>query len=166
MTFPSGDPGYAVTMSGDDDQGSRLDRNWDEMLQELRVAQTGVQILTGFLLTVPFSNRFEDLSQDQVRIYLTVLCGAVLTTSFVIAPVAFHRILFRQGEKDWLVGAANQCARIGLVLLALTSSGVVFLVFDVSLGFGPALIALVTTLAVFVVLWAALPFWTPRGESG
>ncbi|CUR56206.1 Membrane protein [metagenome] len=140
----------------------RLDRNWDDLLQELRVAQTGVQILTGFLLTVPFSSRFDQLSSGQVRVYLAVLCGGVLTTSFVIAPVAFHRILFRQHEKDWLVEAANQCARIGLVLLAITSSGVLFLVFDVSLGGLPATVALVTALSAFVVLWGALPWWTRR----
>ncbi len=108
-----------------------LTRNWNELLQELRVAQTGVQILTGFLLTVPFSDRFHDLDRVQVATYLAVLCGAVLTTGFVIAPVAFHRVLFRQRMRDWLVEAANHCARAGLVLLAFTSSGVLFLVFDV-----------------------------------
>jgi hypothetical protein len=80
----------------------------------------------------------------------------------VIAPVAFHRILFRQREKDWLVTAANQCARVGLVLLALTSSGVLFLVFDVVLGVVPAMIVLAAALAFFVVLWGVVP---PLGRT-
>ena len=78
-------------MADDEDRAERLNRNWDELLQELRVVQTGVQILTGFLLTVPFSSRFGDLDRLQVDAYLAVLCGSVLTTGFVIAPVAFHR---------------------------------------------------------------------------
>ena len=121
-------------MADDEDRQERLNRNWDELLQELRVAQTGVQILTGFLLTVPFSSRFGDLDRLQVNAYLAVLCGSVLTTGFVIAPVAYHRILFRRREKEWLVTAANRTARIGLLLLAFTSSGVLFLVFDVVVG--------------------------------
>jgi hypothetical protein len=138
----------------------KLTRNWNELLQELRVAQTGVQILTGFLLTVPFSDRFHDLDRVQVATYLSVLCGAVLTTGFVIAPVAFHRVLFRQRMRDWLVAAANQCARAGLVLLAFTSSGVLFLVFDVVSGRTPAIIAVTTALAFFALLWAVIPIWT------
>jgi hypothetical protein len=141
-----------------------LTRNWNELLQELRVAQTGVQILTGFLLTVPFSNRFHDLDRVQVATYLSVLCGAVLTTGFVIAPVAFHRVLFRQRMRDWLVEAANQCARAGLVLLAFTSSGVLFLVFDVVSGRTQAMVAFITALAFFALLWAVIPIWTRHAD--
>ena len=142
----------------------KLTRNWNELLQELRVAQTGVQILTGFLLTVPFSDRFHDLDRVQVATYLAVLCGAVLTTGFVIAPVAFHRVLFRQRMRDWLVEAANQCARAGLVLLAFTSSGVLFLVFDVVSGRTQAIIAVTTALAFFALLWAVIPIWTRQAD--
>ena len=70
-----------------------------------------MQILTGFLLTVPFTQRFPDLDGVQVAGYLTVLIGCVVATGFIIAPVAMHRTLFRQGEKEWLVDAANWCAR-------------------------------------------------------
>ena len=89
----------------------RLTRNLGELLQELRVVQTGVQILTGFLLTVPFSARFEDLTTMQRTTYLVVLCGSVLTTAFVVAPVAFHRGLFRQHRRYWLVEASATSAR-------------------------------------------------------
>ena len=156
--------GYGRAMASREPDEKTLTRNWNELLQELRVAQTGVQILTGFLLTVPFSNRFQDLDRTQVATYLVVLCGAVLTTGFVIAPVAFHRILFRQRMRDWLVEAANQCARAGLVLLAFTSSGVLFLVFDVVTGRTAGIIAVATALIFFALLWAAVPMWSRHAD--
>jgi len=134
-----------------------LSRNWDELLQEIRVTQTGVQILTGFLLTVPFSNRFGDLDTLQRTSYLCILAGSVLTTAFVVAPVAFHRILFRQRARRWLVEAGNVCARIGLVLMSLTIAGVLFLVFDVVVGTAAGVVAFVLALTLFVVLWFGTP---------
>ncbi len=153
-------------MDADDPNDRKtLDRNWDELLQELRVTQTGVQILTGFLLTVPFTERFGDLDRLQVAAYLTVVSGGVLTTGLVLAPVAFHRILFRHRQRRWLVEAANQCARAGLVLLALTSSGVLFLVFDVVLGTAPGLAALGLALAFFAICWAVVPLVGERKKE-
>src|SRR5262245_47236570 len=149
----------------DETQQQRLNRNWEELLQELRVTQTGVQILTGFLLTVPFSQRFDDLTDLQVTTYLTVLCGSVLATGFLIAPVAFHRVLFRKREKAWLVTAANRCARTGLVLLALTVSGVIFLVFDLVLSTAVASVGFVVALAFFALLWGVVPLSAPKVEE-
>lgn len=140
----------------------RLTRNLGELLQELRVMQTGVQILTGFLLTVPFSNRFEDLTQLQRTTYLVVLCGSVLTTAFVVAPVAFHRVLFRKRRRYWLVEASATSARIGLGLLAITSAGVLFLVFDVVVGLAAAIVVLVVALVCFGALWVAVPLSAGR----
>jgi predicted neutral ceramidase superfamily lipid hydrolase len=134
-----------------------LTRNWDELLQEIRVTQTGVQILTGFLLTVPFSNRFEELTTFQRNTYLAVLTGAVLTTGLVVAPVAFHRALFRQRRRLLLVESANHFARAGLAMLALTVSGVVLLVVDVVLGTSQGWVAGGSVLLVLVLLWAVLP---------
>ena len=121
---------------GTDDQPSQetLTRNWDELLQEIRVTQTGVQILTGFLLTVPFSNRFAELTAFQRDVYLAVLAGSVLTTGLVVAPVAMHRVLFRQRRRELLVESGNRFAMAGLAMLALTVSGVVLLVVDVVVG--------------------------------
>ena len=146
----------------DDDHESRPDaeqltRNLGELLQELRVVQTGVQILTGFLLTVPFSNRFESLTDLQTTTYLVVLCGSVLTTAFVVAPVAFHRVLFRQHERYWLVEASATSAKIGLGLLSLTSAGVLFFVFDVIVGLTAGFMVLAAALVVFALLWVAVP---------
>jgi hypothetical protein len=140
----------------------RLDRNWSELLQELRVTQTGVQVLTGFLLTVPFSSRFEDLSDLQRGAYLAVLTGSILATALIVSPAALHRMLFRRGQRAWLVDAANRLARAGLGLVALTTSGVAFLVFDVVLGLVAGVVAGAVALVVFVVLWVVVPVWLPR----
>ena len=149
---------------GADDRpnAEQLTRNLGELLQELRVVQTGVQILTGFLLTVPFSSRFDSLTELQRTSYLVVLCGSVLTTAFVVAPVAFHRVLFRQHERYWLVEASANSARVGLGLLALTSSGVLFLVFDVIVGTSAGLVVLAVTLVVFATLWVGVPTLASR----
>ncbi|HET7822169.1 MAG TPA: DUF6328 family protein [Ornithinibacter sp.] len=134
-----------------------LTRNWDELLQEIRVTQTGVQILTGFLLTVPFSSRFADLTAFQTGLYLAVLGGAVLTTGLVVAPVAFHRVLFRRRRRELLVESGNRFALSGLAMLALTVSGVVTLVVNVVVGAWESYVAGGVVLVAFVVLWAVLP---------
>ncbi len=142
-----------------------LTRNLNELLQELRVTQTGVQILTGFLLTVPFTSRFPDLDVVQRGAYLTILCGSVLATGLIVAPVAFHRMLFRRGERPWIVEAANTSARAGLLFLALTTSGVVWLVFDVVTNRTLAHVSGGLALGFFVLLWAGVP-WLARRPDG
>jgi hypothetical protein len=143
----------------------RVTQNWNELLQELRVTQTGSQILTGFLLTVPFSSRYDTLTSGQVRTYLAVLCGALLATALLVAPVAFHRLLFRQHERVWIVESAHRAARAGLAALALTSTGVVYLVFDVTVGTTPALVAFGVALATFTLLWVVLPLVRRASED-
>ena len=150
--------------SVDDDK--RLIRNWDELLQELRVTQTGTQILTGFLLTLPFTPRFAELSARQEITYLATLVGSVVTTGVIIAPVAFHRLLFRQRQKPWLVAAADTTAKVGLLLLAVTTAGVVLLVFDVVLSWLAALIAASVTLVSLIALWAGTPWLATRNGNG
>ncbi len=142
-----------------------LSRNWNELLQEIRVTQTGVQILTGFLLTVPFSSRFESLTTGQRTTYLLVLCGCVLATGFFLAPVAFHRTLFRHRRRQLLVASADRFAKAGLVALALTSSGALALVVDLVAGTAPAIATLVVTLAFFVLLWLVAPRWLDRRDD-
>jgi len=116
-----------------------------------------VQILTGFLLTLPFTTRFPDLDQLQRWVYLGVLTGSVIATGFIIAPVAFHRVLFRQGERRWIVGAANHAARAGLFSLAATTSGVVWLVFDLVTNRTMAAAATALAVLFFAILWVILP---------
>lgn len=135
----------------------RLDRNWNEILQELRVTQTGIQILTGFLLTVPFQQRFTELSAQQRDFYLVLVLLAAVTTGLMVAPVSLHRILFRRRAKSALVTQADRLMRVGLVFLALTVSGVVLLVFDVVTTRPIALTAALLLLAGLVAAWFVLP---------
>jgi hypothetical protein len=148
----------------DEDDAERLTRNLNELLQELRVTQTGIQILTGFLLTLPFSQRFKDLDATQRGAFLAILAGSVVTTGLVTSPVAFHRVLFRHGQRPWLVKAANRAARAGLTFLALTTSGVVWLVFDLVTTRTLAWVAGFLSLAFFAGLWAVVPLRAPRSE--
>lgn len=145
-------------------EAQRLTRNLNELLQELRVTQTGVQILTGFLLTLPFSQRFQKLDGIQRASYLAILSGSVVATGLIIAPVAFHRMLFRHGERPWLVTAANRAARAGLLFLALTTSGVVWLVFDLVTDRTVASVAGVVSLLFFGGLWVVIPLRAPRSD--
>lgn len=142
----------------------QITRNLAELLQELRVMQTGVQILTGFLLTVPFTDRFAELEAHEERLYLGILVTSVLTTLVIVAPVAFHRLLFRQGRRDWLVAAAHLCALCGLTGLGLVSGAVVFLVFDIVVGTTGAVIAAAAVALAFIGLWAAVPL-SERGRQ-
>ena len=140
----------------------RLTRNWTELVQEIRATQTGVQILTAFLLALPFTDRFAELDDVQRASYMVVMTGSVATTGIVLAPVAFHRILFRRRRRAWLVEAANKCARAGLILLAFTMSGVMFLVFDLVVGRVAAVVAVLCALAFFVVVWGLAPLVLSR----
>ena len=148
------------TMSegGEESDKERTTRKWNEMLQELRVAQTGVQVLTGFLLTVPFSQRFGDLEQTTKNAYLITVCSAILSAGLLIAPVAFHRVLFGKSEKEWLIGAANYAARAGLTMMAVTMTGVMFVVFDLVVGRTGAVLSSSITAAVLVALWLVVPW--------
>ena len=143
-----------------------INRNWTELIQELRSTQTGVQVLTGFLLTVPFSDRFERLDRVELTAYLLVLSGAVTATAMILSPIAYHRILFRRGQRPWLVETANKVARTGLVLVALTTCGVVFLTFDLAVTRTVGIIASLVALAGYLVLWVWIPMRArPRRSS-
>ena len=146
-------------------EGERLTRNLNELLQELRVTQTGIQILTGFLLTLPFSQRFASLDSAQRTVFLAILTGSVIATGLITAPVAFHRVLFRHGQRPWLVEAANRSARAGLAFLALTTSGVVGLVFDLVTDRTLAIVAGALSLVFFATLWVVVPLRAPRSDS-
>jgi len=103
----------------------RLDRNWAELLQELRVLQTGVQLLTGFLLTLPFQTRFSTLDGFDRGVYLLTVALSVTSTGLLIAPVALHRGLFRRHARHIMVAVAHRFAIAGLTVLAMAIIGVV-----------------------------------------
>ena len=140
----------------------QLDRNWAELLQELRVLQTGVQILAGFLLTLPFQSRFEDLDRFQVTLYLANVVVAALTTAFILLPVSVHRRLFRKRLKETLVSSADSITKIALGGIALLSAGTAALVFDVTAGRQAGLTAGGALLAVMVVLLVYVPIHLNR----
>lgn len=136
---------------------ARLDRNWDDLLQELRVAQTGVQLLTGLLLTVPFQARFDRLEPQEIVVYLVTVGLAVLASGLLITPVVLHRVLFRQHARRTLVSAGQRFALAGFATLGLAVVGVCALIFDVVLGVTAGVVAAVVAFVVFALLWAVVP---------
>ncbi|TRW78472.1 hypothetical protein FK535_24915 [Mycolicibacterium sp. 018/SC-01/001] len=136
----------------------RLDRNWASLLQELRVVQTGVQLLTGFLLTLPFQQRFTILGDRMQVVYLATVSAAVVSTALLIAPVGMHRMLFRRHRLDTLVRAAHRCAYAGLLLLGVAVAGMTVIIFDAVAGTAAALVAGVVALLLFASFWVVLPF--------
>ncbi|MBS1693509.1 MAG: sodium:proton antiporter [Actinobacteria bacterium] len=145
------DPGREET------ETERLDRNWASLLQELRVAQTGVQVLTGFLLTLPFQQRFADIGATTTAVYLITVTCCIGSTVMLVAPVSMHRVLFRRRKLDALVSTSHSYALIGLMLMGLALAGVAVLVFDVVLGPHAAWIAGGATLVALAALWVVLP---------
>ncbi len=135
----------------------RLDRQWGSLLQELRVVQTGVQLLTGFLLTLPFMDGFEDVSGSEKIVYLIAVTASVVSTILLISPVAMHRVLFRQHKLNVTVMTAHHLAIAGLALLGIALTAVVFLIFDVVAGRIAAAVAITSVLVMFLFLWVMLP---------
>src|SRR4051794_21364744 len=134
----------------------RLDRNWGDLLQELRVVQTGVQLLTGFLLTLPFQNRFSQLSSGKQDIYLFTTLAAVAATCFLIAPVALHRTLFRQHARRITVDVAHRLAENGMGVFAAGPVGVALLIFQVVRSVSTGIIAASGVLVLLIALWLVL----------
>ena len=149
----------------DETATERADRNWDELLQELRVTQTGIQILSGFLLTLPFQQRFTALEPPLRTLFLVAVAMATLSTGLVVAPVAAHRMLFRKRQKVVLVETADRLAKVGLACVGLTVVVVLALVFGFVLGDTAAFVAGGAGLVVFTLLWLVLPLVVLRGAE-
>jgi hypothetical protein len=135
----------------------RLDRNLIELLNELRVALPGVQVLFAFLLTVPFTQQFSSLTSGQEKIYYGTLVCTAISTALLIAPSAHHRINFRQQEKHYIVFLANRLTIAGLAFLALAMSGVMLLITDLLFGTTATIVAVTATVLLFAVLWYVMP---------
>lgn len=138
-------------------EAERSDRNWGELVQELRVAQTGVQVLAGFLLTLPFTTRFGDLDDPHRMTYLVAHSLAVVTVCLLTAPVVLHRFLFARGAKDTLVLTGARFAAAGLVTMGLTLVAVVDLIFGVVVGDGVGHVAAAAALVMYAGVWIGLP---------
>jgi magnesium-transporting ATPase (P-type) len=146
-------------------EDERADRQWAELVQEIRVAQTGVQILFGFLLTVVFQPTFQDLADSEKRLYvLTVVLGS-LATGALIGPVSFHRIVSGRRIKPQAVVWASRLTFTGLLLLLATLSCALLLVMRVAThnAFAPWLVAGVVTW--YLLCWYALPMWARRKHT-
>jgi hypothetical protein len=135
----------------------RADRAYGEILQEVRVAQTGVQILFAFLLALAFQARFGSITSFQRCAYVVTLMLCAGATALLIAPAAFHRMIYRRRLKQHLVRVANRLALSGLVLLLLSMVSAVLLIMDVVLGLVPAIILAAAVLVWFTMWWFVLP---------
>ncbi|MGW0161721.1 DUF6328 family protein [Mycobacterium sp. NPDC003323] len=135
----------------------RLDRNWSSLLQELRVVQTGVQLLTGLLLTLPFHDGFEDLRGELRMVYLWTVSCSIAATVLLIAPIGIHRLMFRRHRLDVVVQTAHQLAYAGILLLALTLAGVMVLIFGAVLDVEAGVLAGLITALGIVGFWIAFP---------
>jgi hypothetical protein len=142
----------------------RVDRNLLELLNELRVALPGVQVLFAFLLVVPFSRGWPEITAFQEKVYFfTLLCTAA-ASACLIAPSVHHRIEFREQDKEHIVLVANRLAIVGLTFLAIAMIGVVLLITDVIFGTGITLAVSAATALAFALLWYALPIRRKRSR--
>lgn len=157
MDQPAPDPQARWDPDRNETGTERLDRNWASLLQELRVAQTGVQVLTGFLLTLPFQQRFADIGTATRTVYLITVACSIGATVLLIAPVSLHRILFRRRRLVTLVTTSHAYALVGLALMGITLTGVAVLIFDVVLGPAAAVPAGVCAVVSLTLLWLVLP---------
>ena len=149
----------------EESEGQQLARNLNELLQELRVAQAGVQILFGFLLAVAFTERYASASGYLKGIHLITVLFAVIAIASLIAPVAWHRLLFRLGRREEIIRVSDRFAVIGLISLAVAMSGTVVLLVEVAVGGWPAIVAGVLAALGFAVVWFAMPGWQRQRGS-
>jgi hypothetical protein len=143
--------------SRNETDAERYDRNWSELIQELRVAQTGIQVLAGFLLTIPFSQRFGDIGDGHTTVYLVAFSLAMVTVGLMTAPVALHRFLFGRHKKDTLVRTGALFAKTGMTAMGLTLVAVVVLIFGVVVDDTAGIIAGVVVFVFYALAWVVLP---------
>jgi hypothetical protein len=142
-----------------DEEQDRLNRQLTELLNELRVAMPGVQVLFAFLLAVPFQQRFADVSSFQRDIYLVTLLSAAVATAFLIAPSAYHRIAFQQHEKEHIIRLGTRWFVCGLIALAVAMSCAVLLVTDVLFQTTTVVIVVASVVLLFGWLWFGVGLW-------
>jgi hypothetical protein len=141
----------------DESEGERLDRNLGELLQELRVALPGVQVLFAFLLAVPFQQNFTQITPFEKKVYFITLLLTALSAVLLISPSAYHRLTFRMQQKDHLIFLANRFAIAGLGALALAMTGAIVLITDVLYGAAATAVTGGLAFLTFVMFWYALP---------
>jgi len=159
------DPHDDLVNGRDETPAERADRNWIEVLQELRVLQTGTQILTGFLLALAFQPAFADLNDGQRVMYLTLVVLSAVSAIVALAPVALHRVAFQHGMKPEVVEYGHASLITALVTVAVLLVGVVAFVFDVVVGDAASWVAAAALGLLLVALWIVAPFVMRRRSS-
>ena len=152
-------PERVTTRSVAEDEKERLDRELIELLNELRVALPGVQVLFAFLLIVPFSQRYAQVTELQKEVYFASFLCAAVSTVLLIAPSAIHRIEWRQKDKKWMLQASNRLAIAGTVFLALAMIGVVFVITDILFGGAAVAVTTAVVAALFALFWYVIPLY-------
>jgi hypothetical protein len=137
--------------------GERLDRKWNDILQELRVVMTGTQLITGFLLAVAFQPKFAELERYEVTLYLILVVFATTATMLGLAPVILHRQLSGQKQKERVVRIANALLLSLLVVVSLVASGVAMLIFDVTVSREAGWIAGAIAIVMLLLFWIVVP---------
>lgn len=143
----------------EESERERINRELIELLNELRVALPGVQVLFAFLLTIPFAKGFATTTRFERDLYFGALAASVVATVLLMAPSAYHRMLFRHHDKELLIRHANRLAIAGMLALAVALAASLFLVSDYVFDSTLAGLATGITLSLIVVLWYALPIW-------
>ena len=141
----------------EESEGERLDRNLSELLQELRVALPGVQVLFAFLLAVPFQQGFTQITGFQEKAYFATLLCTAISAALLISPTAYHRLNFRRQKKKELVIVSNRLVIAGMTFLALAMTGAVMLITDVLFGTAATIVFSLAAAAMFVAFWGLLP---------
>jgi hypothetical protein len=146
----------------EEDEAARLDRHWNELLQELRLAQTGTQILFAFLLSIAFTNPFANSDSFTHLVFACTLVTSALAMALFLAPVSFHRIVFQRKLRDRMIPIAGRLATSGLVFLVAAIAGGLLLALDVALSRRTAIIVVSLVTIWFVAFWYVLPAWVRR----
>ena len=140
-----------------EDEQERLNRQMMELLNEIRVAMPGVQVLFGFLLTVPFQQRFQRVTEFQETVYFVTLISAAVATAFLIAPSAYHRLMLEQHDKPRIIHIGTGQMIAGLGALALAMNGAVLLVTDVLFEAGTVTVTVILLASLYLTLWFGFP---------
>lgn len=156
---------FSVAEHTGETRNEQLTRNVGELLQELRVAQAGVQILFGFLLSVVFTDRFHDASGFEKSLHLSAVALAVAATALLTAPAAWHRLLFRTGSRERILTVGNRLVLVGLVCLALAITSTVALIAKVVYGGIAMVVMAVLCVLIFGILWFAMPLRLNPAEA-
>lgn len=144
----------------------RMDRHWNEMLQELRVTQTGVQVIFAFLLILPFQQRFQDVDDFSRRLYVVVVCLMAISVVLTLAPVITHRFLYAKHKRDMLLTVADWFTKIAFVMIGVALIGALLLALDMVIDRGVALVVAVVAAVLVLLVWVVVPLAMLRAGGG